>query len=91
MDKLIDPTLWAAQGGLLGLIIFGVFIVLGFVLLGLQKKIDSIPLQIGEAKAEIILQQEKIKSCVLKALYDSGAIPDRRKRNKLVENDQREN
>jgi len=89
MDKLADPTLWAAQGGLLGLIIFGVFIVLGFVLLGLQKKIDTIPLQIGDAKADIILQQEKIKSCVLKALYDSGAIPDRRKRNKIVENDQR--
>lgn len=67
------------NGGLLGLVILGVFAIVGFILAILQKKIDALPLQIEEVKADIMLQIEKTKSCVLRTFYEANPSVDRRK------------
>jgi hypothetical protein len=90
MEKIIDPNPWVESGGILGLIIFALLLMIGLIISRMQKKLDDIPLQIEETKAEIMMQLERTKSCVLKSLYESGAVEDRRKRSYPVQDEQRE-
>jgi membrane-bound ClpP family serine protease len=82
--------LFAKTDGIAGLVILALFILIGSYLRALSRQNELIIQEIKTNRSEFKIAIIQAKNCILKMFYDEEVLTDRRKRNRHVDEDRRD-